>query len=462
MLTSLREIFDTKGVRVKDTIYCRLSDAILDFPMEIGSFFRLTKDGPGTRNFEVLNRLYSTVESKKKAVEYESVCLELQQVQAHLKEMKKSKNNNSGEHIDEKMYLRSSKQKLQETKAAFEELYLKQSIDEIKNEYKFGPAFLEYKDYFYCSNFAEIAAIMPQVDAVDTPKLKKMPLFVRGIHDLSQSIKSASPLGIVGGPCLFGAHEVVIDISLVGGQVVQFDFSTGRMYDENNMLTKYDIESLLSTRNDDIVWMDFKNLKSGVTCQEYLSMQYLFEFASVLGGKVVIPIPDMSYMKYFRGITSPIADEVREPALKVFEKISYEIADIYLKVIDDLRLQYSGVECQVLHNRNTDLCDLFYNKREQYIHKLSRMGRVTVYKGKTDAVIDYITMLALPYYVYGTHSVLQIDSVDEADSMRKCMKIHSPEVAFSSILFPEYISEDGVHTVFYAPLQFKDYINVGG
>jgi len=458
----MREILKTIGVRVQDTVYCQVGDNILDFPMSIGNFFRLETDDPSASDFEVLHILNGLVEDKKRAYEYVAVCSELQQVLARLNKMKKVEINNTDQLIAKKLSLRKSKQRLNEMKTALEEQYLAKSIEEIKKECEFGPAFLEYKDSFYCSSFNEIAAILPQVEAVNTPKLKEMPLFVRGIRDLSQSLKKSSQLGIVGGPCLFGAHEVIVDIHHRDGEVVQFDFSTGREYDEDYMLKDYDIESYLSCKYEDIVGLGLRNVKDGVTYQEYLSMQYLFEFAEVLGGKVVIPIPDMSYMKFFQGIMSPIADRVRELALNAFEKISYDITDMYLRVINDLQLQYPEVECQVLHSRNTDLCHLFYTNREEYIYKLSRMGRVTVYKGRTDAVIDYITMLALPFYVYGTHNVLQIDSVDEADSMRKCMKIHGPDVVFSSILFPEYISQDGVHTVYNAPHQFKEYINAGG
>jgi len=461
MPTTLRQILEAKAVRLQDTIYSRAVDPVIDFPMNIGDFFELTRDGAGVSDFGLLNNLYRLAESKKKNDEYRAICAELGRINARLKEMKSSENN-SEELITEKLSLRRSKKRLNAEKTALEELYFAQSVEEMKKEGDFGPAFLTYKNTFYCSNFAEIASILPQVKAVDTPKLREMPLFVRGIRDLSQALKNAAPLGIIGGPCLFGAYEVTIDVHQEDGQVVQFDFSTGRKYDENNVLTDYDIESYLSNRRKDIIRLGLNNNKRGVTYQEYLSMQYLFEFAVVLGAKVVIPIPDISYLKFFKGVTEPVADDIKEPAFKDFEIISYDIADLYLKVIDDLRLRYPEVECQVLHGRDTYLCELFYDKRERYIHKLLRMGQVTGEKGKTEAIIDYITMLALPYYVYGIRNVLQIDSVDEADSMRKCMKMHSPEVTFHSILFPEYISGDGVHTVYYAPLEFKDYINFGG
>ena len=457
MPITLREILEAKGVRLQDTIYCRAADTIPDFPMNIGNFFKLTGGGRSIGDFELLNRLYSFVENKKKNVEYQIVGTELQQIKARLKEMKSVKSP-TGDFIAEKLSLRNRKKSLDVKKTALEEQYFAQSVEEIKKEGDFGPQFLEYKNTFNCSSFSEITAILPLVKTLDTPKLKEMPLFVRGLHDLSQILKRGLPLGIVGGPCLFGAYEVTIDIHCQDGGAVQFDFSTGHKYAENNTLTEHSIESFLSTWHQNVNWLELKNNKLGVTCQEYLSMQYLFEFATVLGAKVVIPIPDMSYMKFFKGVMRPVANKVKEPAIKTFEKISQDIADLYLTVIEDLRTRYPKVECQVLHSRDPDLCNLFYDKRKRYINMLDRMGKVTADKEKTDAIVDYITMLALPFYVYGIRNVLQIDSVDEADSMRKCMKIHGPAVSFHSILFPEYLSGDGIHTVYYAPREFKDYI----
>lgn len=459
MLATLRGILQAKGVRLEDTIYCRAADTILDFPMSIGDFFKPMTDGAGVRDFEALNRLYRLFEDRKKSSEYGAVCSQLQQIETRLQEMKRVKDN-TGEVIAEKSALRQDKQKLKETKSELEAGYLAQAAAEIKKECGSGATFLEYKDTFYCSSFAEIAAILPRIEGVNTPKLRDMPLFVRGISDLAAAVKNAAPLGIVGGPCLFGAYEVIIDIHHADGAVVQFDFSTGRNY-EQGTLAEYDLESYISTKYKDIVRLELTNLKDGVTYQEFLSMQYLFEFAVALGAKIVIPIPDISYMKFLQGVTEPVAGEVKAPAFKVFEQISRDITGMYLKVIDDLRRQYPGVACRVLHGGDPGLCELFHAKREPYVHKLSRMGRVTEHKGRTEAVIDYITMLALPYYVYGTRNVLQIDSVDEADSMRKCMRIHHPEVAFHSILFPEYLSGDGIHTIYYAPLEFKDYISRG-
>lgn len=459
MLATLREILKVKGLSVQDTVYGRITDTVLDCLINIGDFLKPQDGGDGVKDFKVLRKLYGLVEERKKTTEYETVSTQLQQIEARLKEMKGIKNNTS-EFLTEKLELRTNKVRLKETRSALEATYFDEAAAEIKGGCDSGFIFLEYKDSFYCSNFTEIAELLPQIEGINTPKLREMPLFVRGIADLSAALEEGAPLGIIGGPCLFGAFEVIIDIHRDDGEVVQFDFSTGRFYDKG-VLKEHDIESYLDQEYEHIVRLELTSFKGGVTYQEYLSMAYLFEFAQVLGAKVAIPIPDISYMKFFEGITTPIAKAVKEPAIKAFERISYDITDMYLKVIDALQQRYPEVECQVLHSRNQELCDLFYEKRQQYVRKLSRQGRVTEYRGRTEAVTDYITMLALPYYIYNTRHVLQIDSSDEADSMRKCIKIHNPDAVFHSILFPEYLSEDGIHTIFAAPLKYKDYIGQG-
>lgn len=461
MLTTLREILVTKGVPLQDTVYGRADDRVLDFPINIGDFFEAKSTGDGVRDLVILNRLHGLIQEKRRSREYDVICSQLNEVEARLKEIKSRNVNSNEELIPEKLKLRKLKKSLNETKLVLEAKYFEQSTQEIKREFGFGHGYLQYKDSFYCTNFADIATMLPQIEDVDTPKLRQMPLFVRGIWNLAVALRKGAPLGIIGGPCLFGAYEVLIDIVHKDGEIVQFDFSTGKNYDRGR-LAENDLESYLSARYQDIVQLDLTNHKVGVTYQEYLSMQYLFEFALALDAPVVIPIPDMSYMKFFEGITTHIGSEVKEAAFKDFEQISYDITDMYLSVIDDLRLKYPEVECQVLHSRNLQLCELFYERRQPFVCKLSRQGRVTEYVGRTEAVIDYITMLALPYYIYGTRHVLQIDSVDEADSMRKCMKIHDPEVAFHSILFPEYLSADKMNTVYNAPLEFKDYYVYAG
>ena len=58
-------------------------------------------------------------------------------------------------------------------------------------------------------------------------------------------------------------------------------------------------------------------------------------------------------------------------------------------------------------------------RREKYIKESAYMRKITGRDQKKEAVVDYITMLALPYYIYGTSYVVQVDSVDETGLRKK-------------------------------------------
>ena len=71
-------------------------------------------------------------------------------------------------------------------------------------------------------------------------------------------------------------------------------------------------------------------------------------------------------------------------------------------------------------------------------------------------------MPALPYYIYGAKTILQVDSMDEIDSYRKCKRAHrSAFLNFACLLFPEMLCDDGEHTLYCAQLEYKDYGNYG-
>ena len=67
-------------------------------------------------------------------------------------------------------------------------------------------------------------------------------------------------------------------------------------------------------------------------------------------------------------------------------------------------------------------------------------------------------MPALPFYLLGIKDILEIDSVDETDSYRKCARAHKGIFNLSCILYPEKLSADGRNTVYHAEQEYKDYL----
>ena len=140
------------------------------------------------------------------------------------------------------------------------------------------------------------------------------------------------------------------------------------------------------------------------------------------------------------------------------ESEAFRITDLFLDVIEMLKKRYPDLEVLVLHERDRELCDLFYQRRAPYLSNTSYMEKLTSVGGKKDAVVDYITMLALPYYFFGTKNVIQLDSLDETDSGRKCQKIHGKDLVLDSILYPEILSRDGINTIYNTDIAHKDYL----
>ena len=68
-------------------------------------------------------------------------------------------------------------------------------------------------------------------------------------------------------------------------------------------------------------------------------------------------------------------------------------------------------------------------------------------------------MPALPYYIFGSENILEVNSMDETDSYRKCRRAHKSVLSLSCILFPELLSRDGENTIYCTDLEYKDYGN---
>ena len=221
---------------------------------------------------------------------------------------------------------------------------------------------------------------------------------------------------------------------------------------------KETIEEFIERHPGKIEAVRIRNCKKGVTRQEYDSIRYLFSVAEVFDGKIVIPLPDLSYFKYMEAILQNLEETLREKVMEEFREECYRITDHYLDVIRHVAEKYPKLSYLVVHDREVELRELFYEKRRPYLEGSTYMQKITGRDTRKEAVVDYITMLALPYYLYGTRYVVQVDSVDETDSGRKCNKIHGGDMELIQLLYPEYLSRDGKNTIYRTTAGYKDYI----
>ena len=237
---------------------------------------------------------------------------------------------------------------------------------------------------------------------------------------------------VEGGPCLFGEHEVTATVRLRGGEEFWFDYSTGKRYvaqeddeyDESIQVLESDLASFLCIHADEVEAVSFRSDKTGLTRQEYLHVYLPFAVADALQTALVVTLPDMSYRKYLdyaaERLPAPIGDKV----MADFDRILYGISDMYLDLIRRLQDHFHIARLSVVHNRDRELVDLFETARRPHIERNKVLRKITSNNAKLESIKDYISMPALPNYIFGSKAILEVNSMDETDSYRKCRKAH--------------------------------------
>lgn len=321
-----------------------------------------------------------------------------------------------------------------------------------------GDSILLYKNCVEILDFPMLTRQLPQLADIQYPIREELPYFTAGLSELARRIAAGEPVAVEGGPCLFGTDEVRVEVIRKSGQRDQFDYNTGKSYlTHGSEAQDMDLREFVSIYGGEIQSVHFENHKPGLTPQEWAFLKYPFEIAAALSAPLVIPIPDLSYIKYLDAVLRPVEQRVRQQALEEFRSVSHSICDLYLDVIARMGTQYPHTRCQVVHDRDRELCARYYAAREPFMERGKTLRTLTGIPEKLESVKDYVSMPALPYYLYGIENVLEVDSMDETDSFRKCRKAHKGKLNLSCILFPELMARDKVHTIFDAPRQEKEY-----
>ncbi|MBR1737776.1 MAG: hypothetical protein IJ736_12295 [Firmicutes bacterium] len=199
--------------------------------------------------------------------------------------------------------------------------------------------------------------------------------------------------------------------------------------------------------------------KTGLTPQEYLGLRFPFEIARALDCALVIPIPDMSYRKFLEAILEYVPKNIKERTLEEFDNISATITGFYLEITEKLQQMFQIKQFCCVHSKNTEEIEKWYEKRVPFIERKKVLRSLTGKSEKIESIKDYISMPALPYYLFDIKNVLEVNSMDEADAFHKCKKAHKNTIKMSCILFPELLSDDNIHTFYNTSLDRKAFGN---
>lgn len=458
MLTTIRRILDNRGVELEQTIYSTMRDEILDYPLTVGDFFACGRGLDKGRSFKEIYDFYCLLQQEEEKNGVPRILAVIEESSQRLVQIKKEE---KGQERKQNLELiKSGRKSMREAMEWFRQMAFQGAC----RKYGGDPTesiFLEYKNRVMVTDYDNIAAMVPEFGKTRYEEMWKFPWLTTNLDALKEAVMSGEAVGVVGGPCIFGIDEVLIEVGTENGESEIFDCSCGRQCTKDPTLPVRTLAGYMQEKGSQVNEMHILNRKRGITRQEFISLLYVFETAHLLKASVVIPLPDMSYKKYMEADLEYLPPVQKEEIMTEFIRTADQVADMFLEVIEILKDYYTEIPVTVLHRRDEALCRLFYEKREPFVSGSAYMCKLTREDGRKESVVDYITMLALPYYFYGTKHVIQLDSLDETDSGRKCQKIHEGHMQLHSILYPEFLSRDGLNTLYNSSIEYKDYLERG-
>jgi len=380
--------------------------------------------------------------------EYHICCHELTQISKNLRELSGIKELLRANRIHRKELL-SEKAKLEEQAAEKARIQL------------FGVSSPRqtfcWKNAVYATFISSLCTFLPQLNAISIESpLRYRPVFTNQIAQLKQRISDGYRFAVEGGPCLFGADEAEVLVQMKGGSSYSFDFAT-----EKEATGKIQRLSEFAMQNAGMgKSVTYRFYKTALTEAEYNSLVYVLEVASAFGVDAYIPLPDFSYEKYMVSILKTLLPEgmERETAKQQFHEELHKVTELYLKELERLQKKFPEVRVTMIYEDSQELRRIYREKRAAFLNYNSHMMKtLTTMTAKRESILDYITMPALPYYLDGITEIIQVDCIDETDSYRKCQKLHRKAITIYPLLYPEPLSSDGKHTIYYAKKEHKKY-----
>ena len=461
MLFTIFQLMSRSGVAIDDTPYAG-QDEINSCVFDATDFFKVADIEKYKMNFAVSRKRESEIEALKTSSAYTALLSRLDAVKDRIREL--------NEYSREKFLFQSPVLTEEESRVADETKLLRTEKKRLTNEIqdlivsnvgaRTENHVLTYKDTVLCNSLANMETILPELRGMDAGRLERIPILTKSFDELPAKARGGRRLAVVGGPCLLGTGEMLIHVIHGDGSSASFDFNTGNysgdLRDEN-ALGPYARENA-----DSIVKILFENKKTALTLQDYEFLRLPIEFARVLEVPVVIPLPDAAYMKYIDSVTSAAAPEVRESAQRDFGVEIRRVSRLFLDAIEELRRRLRPTKLEVLHLGNKAVLDAFYNGRRRYYERFLSFSQglspITRDADMLESVTDYIFYPALPFYLWGIENIIQVDSLNETDSLRKCANAHGSALAIFGVLYPEMLDKSASRAMSMAPVESKEYL----
>jgi len=438
MRNSVNAILENYEINIKETVYSKISEKALNYGFNMGDYFSLTDAKNVIDTFSEYQEYLSMMEKYKQSAEYVT-----------LKQALDAKVQN--EHIspEELRKLRHEKKQLKHELGLLEKEY------ELEAFYKlFGndsPKAITYLDVFVGTSFENMKEKIKEFTEISNVLIEDGPIFVKDLDKLKQTIHDKKEIAIESGPCLFGVDEVLMMVETKKGEKLEFDFVTE--------VLKYKFEDsyieYIKRNGDSIADVYFINKKNKLDFVELEHLKAQFLLAQKLNCKMVVTIPDMSYIKSLNSFTDFLNQDLAQKVVGNFTAIAYKIADLYLHKIAEISDEYGFSNYEILHARNTELLELFYSKREVFLERKFKARKAK--PENLEPIKDYVTFTAFPYYLWGITNILAFNNLREVHSISECKYIHEKKLNIFPMFYMRPLSLDNENDCYFAKQEFKIY-----
>jgi hypothetical protein len=460
VLFTISQLTSRHGVKVENTPYAG-QDEINSCVFDATDFFKVADIEKYKMNFVASRRREAAIEALKAGEAYAALSARLEAVKNRIRELneyskKRAFFQNATPTEEESFVARETRNLRTEKKRLLDEIgrLVLLNVGARKEE-----RVLTYKETVLCNSLENMRAILPELRGIDADRLEKTPIFTKSFDELPAKLNGGKPSAIVGGPCLLGTGEMLIRVIHRDGSAFCFDFNTGNY--SGNLRDENAVGPHIRENADNIVKILFENKKTALSLQDCEFLRTPMEFARLLDVPVVIPLPDAAYMKYIDAIASSAAPGVRDSAKGDFAAEIRRVSQLFLDVIEELRRRLRPPKLEVLHAGDQRGLDAFYKGRRRYYERFSSFNQglapITRETDMVESVTDYIFYPALPFYLWGIENIVQVDSLNETDSLRKCANAHGSDITVFGVLYPEMLDKSASRAMSMAPVELKEY-----
>jgi hypothetical protein len=461
MLFTIGQLLPRYGVNVENTPY-NDQDEVNACVFDAADFFRTANIEKYKMNFAKSRKRENAIKSLESEDAYIALSSRLKALKGRIRELSEYGRQNAlfrnEELTEEESAIAEETRSLRGEKASL--LGEMERLVALRAGARKEESILTYKDTLLCNSLGNMREILPELRGLEAGRLGKVPVFTRSFDKLPEKLGGKERFAVLGGPCLLGTGEMVIQVIHRDGRSFYFDFNTGN---HSGNLCDYDaVGPHVRDNAGEIVKILFQNKKRSLTVQDQDSLRLPIEFARLLDVPAVIPLPDGAYMKYIDAMTSCLAPDIRSSARGDFAAEIRLVSKLFQDAVEALGRRLRPPKLLAFHAGDEAGMKAFYDGRKRYCDKITSAGHgagvITSKTDKIEPVLDYIFYLALPFYLWGIDNILQVDPLGETDSLRKCASAHGDTIALFGMLYPEMLDKSASRAMSMAAVEDKEYL----